>query len=172
MDVFGAVVNIVLVAATLAVIWYARETVRESRRATTAAENTVKQAGEIVAAVRELVRVTRETVDVARAAREADERARLERQLRDLGELAERAFTKAAAEDGARPMAGWRCVEQQYIAVALVGVGVELPKCHTLAGSSQAGSVLAAAVDARHEIAEKLREPHATGQAEGGLSSR
>jgi len=29
-------------------------------------------------------------------------------------------------------MVGWRCVEQQYIAVALVGVGVELPKCATL----------------------------------------
>jgi hypothetical protein len=163
---------------------YARATVIESRKATAAAEKTVRKAGEIVGAVRdllevawetassssaaaeasgqaveaglELVRVTRETVELAKAAREAEERALLERRLRDIGELVERAFAKAAAEDGARPMAGWRCVEQQYIEVALVGVGVELPECHTLAGSSQAGSVLADPVDARREIAEQL----------------
>jgi hypothetical protein len=191
MDVLGTLVNIVLVAMTLVVIWYARATVIESRKATAAAEKTVRKAGEIVGAVRdllevaretassssaaaeasgqaveaglELVRVTRETVELAKAAREAEERALLERRLRDIGELVERAFAKAAAEDGARPMAGWRCVEQQYIEVALVGVGVELPECHTLAGSSQAGSVLADAVDARREIAEQLRKLHAEG---------
>ncbi len=183
------VVNIALVVATLLVIWYARAAVRESRKATTAAEETVTKSAEIVGAVRDLLTATRdtaassevaaeasrqtvetarelitharETIDVAKAARQADERTRLERQLRDIGELAESAFTKAAAESDARPMAGWRCVEQQYIAVALVGVGLELPKCHTLAGSSQAGSVMGAAVDAREEIREQLRKLHA-----------
>ncbi len=168
MDVLGTAVNFVLVALTLVVIWYARKAVRESREATEASRETVTAVRTLLAVAQDTAsssqaaaEAARQTVEVAKVAREGDERARLERQLRDIGELAEQAFWKAAAEDGRRPTA-WRCVEQQYIAVALMGVGVELPKCRNLAGSSQAGSVMGAAVGARDEIAAELRKLHAS----------
>ena len=82
--------------------------------------------------------------------------------LRDIGELAESAFWKAAAESGAQPWLAGDAFEQQYISVALVGMSVEPPQCEALAGSSQVGIVMRDAVDARTEIAAKLRELNAT----------
>jgi hypothetical protein len=78
--------NIELVAATLVVIWYGRQAVRESSKATTAAEKTVTKAGEIVGAVRDLLAVAqrtaassdaaagaaKQTMELASAARHAD----------------------------------------------------------------------------------------------------
>jgi hypothetical protein len=91
-----------IVAGVRDLLTVARDTASSSEAAAEAAQLTVQTA-------RELVTHARETVEVARAAREADDLARLERQLREIGELAERAFNKAAIEAGARPLAGWRC---------------------------------------------------------------
>lgn len=41
MTVFNVVINVALVVTTLVVIWYAKETVKESRKATKAAQDTV-----------------------------------------------------------------------------------------------------------------------------------
>jgi hypothetical protein len=186
MDITSLIINLVLIALTLLVIWYARQTVQESKKATEAARETVvavkdllgvaqetatssgaaaegarqtvEAARELITVTQDLVAVTQETIETAKAARRAEERAQLERRLRDMGELAESAFWKAAAEEGYQPLAGWRCIEQQYIATALVGVEIELPECHILAGSSQAGVVMRDARDAVNEIATKLRE--------------
>jgi hypothetical protein len=71
--------------------------------------------------------------------------------------LPKSAFCKAAAEEGYRPLAGWRCIEQQYIAAALVGVELDLPECRTPAGSSQAGIVMRNARGTVNQIIARLR---------------
>jgi hypothetical protein len=53
MDVFGIVVNVVLVGLTVAVIVFAKQTVTESRKATEAARETVAKVGELLAVARE-----------------------------------------------------------------------------------------------------------------------
>jgi hypothetical protein len=63
------------------------------------------------------------------------------------------------------PRPAWRCIEQRELSPLLVGAEQPLPKCDHLAGSSQAGLVFAAAVDARTEIAERLRQLHAADEA-------
>ena len=56
---------------------------------------------------------TRTTINIARAAHEADEHDRKVRQLRDIGQLAEALFWKAAEESGWQSRTGgWRVVEQ------------------------------------------------------------
>lgn len=181
MDVLGLVINVVLVVLTLVVVWYAHSTVMESRHATEAARDTVTviesllnvardqafsasqaadAAAETVSAVEDVVRAAQETVAVAALAHQADERDREIRRVRDIGELVERIFEKAAAAAGAtRP--AWRCIEQRELPPLLVGAVPPLPQSSHLAGESHAGSVMAAAVSARDEIAARLRELHA-----------
>lgn len=163
-------INIVLVIATIAVVWFAWRAGKESRKATEAARATVTAVAQLLEVARSTAASSEaaagaaaQTVEAAgdllaatRAPHQADERDRLARQLRDLGQLAESAFFKAAAEDGGQPIGGWRCVEQQYVAVALKGIGLELPQCQNLAGASQAFSVKGYAVNARDEIAAEL----------------
>jgi hypothetical protein len=160
MSVFNVVINVVLVGTTLVVIWYARETVGESRKATKAARDTVAAVEALLAVVRDTATssqgaadAARQTVEAARAAHEADERDRKVRRLREIGELVERTFEKAAAEAQYRRPA-WRCIEQRELLPLLVGMEPPLPKCHHLAGESQAAQVFAAAQNAHEEIAE------------------
>jgi hypothetical protein len=80
--------------------------------------------------------------------------------LREIAELVERTFEKAAAAAEYRRPA-WRCIEQRELLPLLVGVEPPLSKCHHLAGESQAAQVFAATTDAREEIAEALRQVHA-----------
>jgi hypothetical protein len=183
MDVLGLVINVVLVVLTLVVIWYARRTVMESRRATEAARGTItavksllsvardqalsaaaaaRATSETVDALQDVVRAARETVDVAALTHQADERDREIRRLRDIGELVERIFEKSAAAAGARRPT-WRCIEQRELPPLLVGAVPAMPKCNHLAGESQAPSVMTAAVAARDEVTARLRELHAAG---------
>lgn len=106
----------------------------------------------------------RETVSAATAARAAAERDRKAQRLRHIAELVEQIFEKAAAADG-RTRPAWRCIEQRELPPLLVSAEQPLPKCDHLAGSSQADLVFAAAVDARTEIAERLRQLHADDEA-------
>lgn len=153
MNVFIIVANAILIALTLAVIVFAKQTVTESRKATSAARDTAASSEAAATAARE-------TVQAATAGRAADERDHKVRRLRQIAELVERIFEKAAAADG-RTRPAWRCIEQRELPPLLVGVEPPLPKSDHLAGSSQAGSVFAAAVEAREEIAEQLRNLHA-----------
>jgi hypothetical protein len=179
MSVFNAVATIILVAAALVTVWFAWQASKESRKATEAALSTVaevrkllavsagtatssqasaRSAAQTVEAAKDLVTAASETVEIARAAHQADERDRLARLLRDIGMLVDRAFWQAAAESGYKSLTGWSCVEQLYLAIALEGIGLDLPKCHTLAGASQAGIVMGDSRDARDEIAQELRK--------------
>jgi hypothetical protein len=80
--------------------------------------------------------------------------------LREIAELVERTFEKAAAAaEYRRPV--WRCIEQRELLPVLVSVEPPLSKCHHLAGESQAAQVFAATTDAREKIAEALRQVHA-----------
>jgi hypothetical protein len=148
MAVFNVVINVVLVAATLAVIWFASLAVRESRKATSAAEKTVTKAGEIVDAVRDLL-----------AAAERDRRLR---QLRAIGGLVEDIFWQAMTQG---PVWAGRCKEQNELAHALVGVEPPLPKCSAVVGAGEAGPVSAAAREAREEAAAAINETRAAGNA-------
>jgi hypothetical protein len=120
MDVFGTVVNVVLVVATLVVVWYARDTVK-----------------------------------LARAAREDDERDRRLRQLRSVGQLVEAvrsaAFRQAMYDDP------WRSAEHEQLAQALVGVEPPMPACVALAGMSTAREILSGADAAGAEVRAALQ---------------
>ena len=187
MNVFIVVVNVVLVAATLVVIWYARATVKEGHKATDAARETVDKsaeivsgiadllkvaeataaasaeaaasAGQTVAAAQDLVVAARETIEVARAAHVADERDRKVRQLRDVGALAETLFWKAAHESGYQSRTGgWRVMEHNYLQQALVGLEGELPKCVELTQANLAESAMGIASQARYEVEQALKK--------------
>lgn len=184
MDMVSLVINVTLVALTLIVIWYARGAVTESRRATEAAKETItaiesllgvardqafsaaeaaRATSETVNAVEDVVRAARETVDIAGLSHLADERDREIRRVRDIGELVERIFEKAAAAAGAtRP--AWRCIEQRELPPLLVGVVPPMTQCDYLAGESHAESVMTAAVAARDEVTARLRDLHAGGR--------
>jgi len=173
MAVFNIVINVVLVVATLVVIWFARQTVTESRKATEAASDTVGAVRDLLtvaqgtaASSEAAAEAARQTVETARAAHQVDERDRLVRQLRDIGQLVESAGYKASAEEESRQgpaRRDWLCVDQQYIAVALAWLGVELPQCDALAGARTAFAVKTYAANARSEITAELRKLHAAG---------
>jgi hypothetical protein len=171
MNVFIIVANAALIVLTLVVIVFAKQTVTESRKATTAARNTVSALENLLTVARDTAAssesaavAARQTVEAAGAARAADERDRKVQRLWHIAELVERIFERAAAADG-RTRPAWRCMEQRELPPLLVGVEPPLPKCDHLAGSSQEGLVYAAAAEARDEIAAQLRRLHAT---EGG----
>jgi hypothetical protein len=164
MNVFIIVANAILIMLTLVVIVFAKQTVSESRNATKAERDTVSAlegllaiAQDTAASSRAAAVAARETVEAARAARTADEHDRKVQRLRQIAELVERIFENAAAADE-RTRPAWRCMEQRELPPLLVGAELPLPKCDHLAGSSQAGLVFAAAVEARDEIAGQLTE--------------
>jgi hypothetical protein len=184
----------VLVVLTAVVTWFARQTVQESRKATTAIRETVTEsirgaeaaketvtavkdllavardtamssaraveaAQQTVDAARELVITARATVDVGRAAHAADERDRRVRQLRDIGQLAEALFWKAARDsDWESPTGGWRVVEHNYLEQALVGLNDELPRCVALAQANLAETAMGMAAAARTEVSQALQQ--------------
>ncbi len=171
MNVFIIVANAILVGLTLVVILFAKQTVTERRNTTKAARDTTSAPEALLTVARDTATssgsaavAARETVSASTAARAAAERDRKAQRLRHIAELVEQIFEKAAAADG-RTRPAWRCIEQRELPPLLVSAELPLPKCDHLAGSSQVGLVFAAAVDARTEIAERLRQLHAADQA-------
>jgi hypothetical protein len=183
MNTFIVVANLVLVAMTLVVIWYARATVIEGRRATAAAETTVTKAGEIVNAVRDLVAVASETAATseaaaeasrqavqaskellvhARATYEADERHRLRQQLLAIGSLVASVISEAEKARqleavAVAPSRAWQSPRQDLLGQLLAGTDYPLPKCLALVGACRAPhEVLAMAYDARAEVTAVL----------------
>jgi hypothetical protein len=119
----------------------------------------------VVHALTGLRGAARETVEIARAAREADERYTQLAHLREIGRSVQRILLSAlqamdsdlsASAESMTPYlakARWRSAEQNMLGVLLVGVEPPLPKCKALVGESQAGQVVAAARVADAELA-------------------
>jgi hypothetical protein len=147
------------VAALKELLTIARDTAVSSAEAVDAAQKTV-------AVSQELVVAARATVDIGQAAHAADERDRKVRQLRDIGQLAEALFWKAADETGWQPLGGgWRVVEHNYLSQALVGMADELPKCVELTQANLAASAMGIAAAAREEVAQTLQKLQSTPSA-------
>jgi hypothetical protein len=176
-----------LVVLTAVVTWFAWQTVRESRKATTAIRETVTEstkateaiqslldvakdtaswsaksvaaAEQTVTASEELVRAARETIEVAQAARAADEHDRKVRQLRDIGQLAESRVWLAVRDAEVKPrLYGWRMIEHNYLEQALVGMAQTLPKAVALTQANSPDAAIGAARDAREELVRALEE--------------
>jgi hypothetical protein len=169
-DVLGTVINCVLVVLTFAVVWFAWQTVRESRKATTAAQETVTAVGKLLAVAQETaassaasVEAARQTVEIAREARQADERHRQLEQLRVVGRTVQRIKLGALEAMRLRESVGqladprWRSADQNALGILLVGVEPPLPECKALVGESQAGQVLAKAAAAEAELEAVFR---------------
>jgi hypothetical protein len=177
----------VLVVLTAVVTWFAWQTVRESRKATTAIRETVAEstkateavqslltvakdtasssakavvaAEQTVAAAEESLKAARETIEVAEAARASDEHDRKVRQLRDIGQLAEALFWKAVRDSEVQPLQhGWRMIEHNYLEQALVGMAEELPRTLALTQANLPDTAIGAARDARLEIVQALEK--------------
>jgi hypothetical protein len=168
--VLGTVINCVLVVLTLAVVWFAWQTVREARNATTAARDTVTAVGKLLAVAQETaassaasVEAARQTVEIAQATREADERHRQLEQLREVGRTVQRIKLSALEAVRLRESVGqpagprWKSADQNALGILLVGVEPPLPACKALVGESQAGQVLDKAAAAEAELETVFR---------------
>lgn len=153
------------VAALKELLTVARDTAVSSAKSVEAAQQTV-------AASRDLVTAARKTVDTGRAAHLADERDRKARQLRDIGQLAEALFWKAAEESGwVSSTGGWRVVEHNYLSQALVGLTDELPKCGELTQANLPETAMGAAAQARTEVTYALQALQSQIQADGDVAA-
>lgn len=139
MTVFTIVVGVIQSLATVAAVVYAWKASRASAEATAQAQQSLEYA--------------RQTVEIAAAAHEADERARKLRQLLDIAALAERIFWEATGK--AQPTA-WRCREQNDLGQLLKGTSAALPECERLVGESQEHAVMHKASEAREEVARAI----------------
>jgi hypothetical protein len=157
-NLLNTILTIVLVAATLVTVWFARQAASDGHEAAAAAKDTVTKAGEIAEATRATVSElrgvaehARATVELAREAAAADERDRKMRQLRDIAGLVETIFWKAADRAGRAPTQ-WRCPEQNELGAVVSTYGEPLPVSLTLSGDSGADAVMGTAAQARQEI--------------------
>jgi hypothetical protein len=147
------------VAAVQNLLTVARETAASSAKSVAAAERTVAVAEKLEASARE-------TIEVARAARAADEYDRKTRQLRDIGLLAESIFWKAVRDAEVKPPRhGWRMIEHNYLEQALIGMADELPKSVALTQANLPDAAIGAARDARIEVVQALQKLKADGPA-------
>jgi hypothetical protein len=158
-NVFNSIVSVVLVLATLATVWFARQAARDGRKAADAAADTVTKAGEIAEATRDTVSELRRlaehsrntvaeharcTVKIARQAAAADER---DRQLRDIAGIIETIFYKASLESG-DVIPEYRYTEQNQLTAAVIAHGQLLPRCNALGTMAMLGE----AAQARQEV--------------------
>jgi hypothetical protein len=166
----------------------ARDTVTELKNLQTAskdaaaaaresAQQTITALGDLLAVARDTAaasaaagQAARETVEVAHAARAADERYRQLEQLREIGRAVQRILVAALqASDSDLSVsanspeaylrgARWRSANQNALRVLLVGVEPPLPKCMALTGESQPGPVITAAQAADAELAQVFHD--------------
>ncbi len=166
MDTFNVVVSLILVAAALVTVWFAWQAAKEGAAAARYARETVQVSQDVAAhtsatveAVQEVASHARATVEASQAALDGAERARRVQQIRDIGQLAETTFWKAAeASDYESRSGGWRVPEQNWLAQALVGIDSPMPECTRLAeGGGDPEIVLRKASAARSEVQAALR---------------
>src|SRR5215471_10165780 len=117
MNAFNIAVNIVLVMAAMATVWFAWQAAKSSTEATRLAGDTV--------------RTGQETVEALKAIRAADQR---DRQLRQLGAVVTSVHKLHQAllnEEGSTVVELQRA--QHDLWIALTGIGLTLPVCHAVA---------------------------------------
>jgi hypothetical protein len=148
----------VTVVVTLVVVWYARQTVREARRATAEEKKTVAKleellgvVGDLTASSRDTLKAAERTAELTAEARDAAQRnsqvALLRQLLRTVEEIQSASAHKAAAHlQDQGPIAEWdeewRCPQQHDLAAALKGAaGTELSACRSLAAARGAINV-------------------------------
>jgi hypothetical protein len=165
-------INIVLVAATILVVVFAKQTVTEARNTTAEEKKTVAELQKLVQAADETaassaytMQAARETAEVSRTAREADRRYRQLEQLRAIHRLVQ---DIGRAADNAVPPSisvqmNWRCARQDELTTAIVGAVPQLPKCRELAGKSGVVEVAAAVGCADAELGHAFRSLGAEG---------
>jgi hypothetical protein len=156
--------GLVSIALTLVVIWYARGTIIEARKATTEEKNTVAElqslltaVGDLTATSRDTLKEARRTAELASQAQDRDQSAQLVAQLRQILRLTKE-IEVAASQDPTGVEASWRCVEQLYLAAALDHYSsVELSECRKLVDIRGMAAVKAAAEAASFEVDSALR---------------
>ncbi len=159
LDVFDAVVGAVGSAATVAAVVFAWKASRAAASASTQAEKALRVAQATSESSQAAAEAAERTVQTAQAAHEADEYDRKVHQLRDIGQIAEALFWKAAEDaEWQSQSGGWRVIEQNYLEQALVGVTDELPKCVELTRMHLPEQALGAAAAARIEVTQALRK--------------
>ncbi len=167
-------INIVLVLATIAVVLYARQTVREARNATAEEKKIVTELQKLVATAEQnaassatTMEAARETAEISRAALDDARRYRQLEQLRAIYRLVQ---DIRLSVDNAKVMEAtgvsrptWRCPQQGELRHAIVGSVPELPKCRELAGASGTLQVGAAVEYADDELGNAFRSLGAEG---------
>jgi hypothetical protein len=97
----------------------------------------------------------RDSVAIAIEARAASEYWRQLQQLQQIAQLVEhirQAAEQAAISDSQADREDWRRPDQDLLEIALIGAGLELPKCHALVQAGKAAMVAAAAREAVEEL--------------------
>jgi hypothetical protein len=124
----------------------------------TALGDLLSVARDTAAASQAAAQAARETVEVAHAARVADERYRQLEQLREIGRAVQRINLEALQVSQVNQYGHWRSLEQNALRVLLVGVEPPLPRCMALTGESQPGPVVTAARAAEAELAQVFHD--------------
>jgi nitrogen fixation/metabolism regulation signal transduction histidine kinase len=175
MNTFVVVTSVVAIVPTLVVIWFAWQTVQESRRVTERLNEVITSLGQLLMTAQETVTTAKataqelasateaaqQTATIVKLSRDLAEFERKERALRDVEELAERIFWLAGSTSDPPVLpAGWRCVEQQYLGQALTRAEGGMDACRYLADGAFATpvAVMGAARDAQREAGRALAE--------------
>jgi hypothetical protein len=168
------ILGILTVLATLVVIWFAWQTVKEARKATTEERNAVGElqalvtkVGDLSRSTAQLVEATRRTAELTAEARDNDQGRSRVGQLREMLALVDQIeseldrvnldefkATGAIAEHSDRQW--WQQFELKGMVEKGVD-GIELPACRRLAAARGAATVTIAATDASIELQKALR---------------
>jgi hypothetical protein len=161
-NVFNAIVSIILVLTALATVRLAYMTGKDSKAAAAYAKATVDAAHKTAIATHETAAILSEATAelkgltlTTRAALEADKRDRRMRSLREIVELTTKINIKAveAQASGSQTL---RIPGQYELAQVLIGLDIPMPNCRALARADGIGSILDVLPGAGVEIATEL----------------
>jgi hypothetical protein len=180
MDTLNTALTTVIVLLAAITVFLAWKTLTVGKQAAADSKDAAQAARETVAALKTLLQISqetaaalgssvdaaRQTAEIARAARDADERYRQLDQLREIGRAVQRILLSALkAKDSDLSIstgstsahladARWRSAEQNALKVLLVGAEPQLPKCSHLTGVSGVDTVIGAAQNADIELSQ------------------
>lgn len=176
----NTVINIVLVVATIAVVWFAWQTVQEARKATTEEHNAVTELQKLVTQVQKLVATAQETAsssassveaagETVKLSRDAAEMSRLWQQANALdrrrerveriGEMVERLFwsVEPSLRDQVVHPSTWMPM-RNHLGQLLVGLTKDLPNCAAILNAAATSSAFESAKLGRQEIEMELAQ--------------
>jgi hypothetical protein len=179
----NTVINIVLVVATIAVVWFAWQTVEEARKATkeesnavtelkalvTEVQNLVATAQETAAssansveAARETVKLSRDAAVMSRLWQQANALDRRRERVERIGELVERLFwsVEPSLRDEVVHPSRWMPM-RNHLGQLLVGLKEDLPHCAAILNAAATSSAFESAKLGRQEIDVELAQIHA-----------